>query len=388
MPALHTGGTVVLLEERSFAGDELLAVVERERVTRLAIVGDAFARPILRALEAAEARGTVPDVSSLRTMNSSGAMWSAEVKDGLARFTDAILVDGLGSSEGGGYAQVTAGRSAASGTTARFTPAPDTLLLGLDDRPLPADATEPGLLASRTGAFGYYKDPDKTARTFKVIDGAQYVITGDWATRNEDGTITLHGRGSNCINSGGEKIFPEEVEEALKTHPAVDDCLVVGVPDERFGSASSPSSAARGRPRPRTSCAPTSATNWPTTRRRDSASCSTTSSAPPTARPTTAGLGDRRHGGGGGDELVAAARASSVRTHHEPGVLPGNSQVGLVASPTMPRSGSVLVLLVVSSLAASACSSDTVETFAAGCRRPRRRPRRRPPLRVATAARS
>ena len=235
MPALHTGGTVVLLEERSFDADELLAVVERERVTRLAIVGDAFARPILRALEAAEERGAVPDVSSLRSMNSSGAMWSAEVKDGLARFTDAVLVDGLGSSEGGGYAQVTAGRSAASGTTARFTPSPDTLLLGLDDRPLPADSTEPGLLASRTGAFGYYKDPDKTARTFKVIDGAQYVITGDWATRNEDGTITLHGRGSNCINSGGEKIFPEEVEEALKTHPAVDDCLVVGVPDERFG---------------------------------------------------------------------------------------------------------------------------------------------------------
>ena len=234
MPALHSGGTVVLLEQRSFDADELLSVIERERVTRAAIVGDAFARPILRALEAADARGAVPDLSSLRSINSSGAMWSAEIKDGLTRFTAATLVDGLGSTEGGGYGQVTTDRSA-SGTTARFTPSPDTLVLDLDDRPLSAGAPEPGLLASRTGAKGYYKDPEKTARTFKTIDGQGYVITGDWATLHEDGTITLHGRGSNCINSGGEKIFPEEVEEALKTHPQVDDCLVVGLPDDRFG---------------------------------------------------------------------------------------------------------------------------------------------------------
>ena len=110
-------------------------------------------------------------------------------------------------------------------------PAPRTSTTG----PCPPTPPSPACWPAGPGAFGYYKDPEKTARTFKVIDGAQYVITGDWATRNEDGTITLHGRGSNCINSGGEKIFPEEVEEALKTHPAVDDCLVVGVPDERFG---------------------------------------------------------------------------------------------------------------------------------------------------------
>ncbi len=234
MPALHAGGTVVLLEGRSFDADELLSVIEAEQVSRAAIVGDAFARPILRALEAAEARGQVPDLSSLRTINSSGAMWSAEVKDGLTRFTDAALVDGLGSTEGGGYAQVTADKGA-SGTTARFTPAPDTLVLGADDRPMAPGTGEPGLLASRTGARGYYKDAEKTARTFREIDGQGYVITGDWATLHDDGTITLHGRGSNCINSGGEKIFPEEVEEALKTHPAVDDCLVVGLPDDRFG---------------------------------------------------------------------------------------------------------------------------------------------------------
>jgi 3-oxocholest-4-en-26-oate---CoA ligase len=234
MPSLNTGGTIVLLEGRHFDADELLSAIERERVTRLAIVGDAFARPILRALEAAEERGALPDISSLTQISSSGAMWSAEIKDGLTRYTDAVLADGLGSTEGGGYGSVTTDKSTA-GTTARFTPSPDTLVLGLDDRPLAPGAEEPGLLATRTAAKGYYKDPEKSARTFKEIDGGWYVITGDWATLHEDGTITLHGRGSNCINSGGEKVFPEEVEEALKTHPAVDDCYVVGLPDERFG---------------------------------------------------------------------------------------------------------------------------------------------------------
>ncbi|MCO8127130.1 AMP-binding protein [Acidimicrobiia bacterium EGI L10123] len=234
MPALNVGGTVVLLQSRSFDADELLDVIESEGVTRCAIVGDAFARPILRALEAAEARGELPDLSSLKTISSSGAMWSAEIKDGLTRYTSAVLSDGLGSTEGGGYGTVTADRTA-KGTTARFTPTPDTLVLGTDDLPVTPGSPEPGLLATRTGAHGYYKDPEKTARTFKQIDGNGYVITGDWATLHEDGTITLHGRGSNCINSGGEKIFPEEVEEALKTHPAVDDCYVVGVPDDRFG---------------------------------------------------------------------------------------------------------------------------------------------------------
>ena len=234
MPALHCGGTVALLENRTFDADELLGLIERERVTRMAIVGDAFARPMLRAMEAAEARGAVPDLSSLRLITSSGAMWSAEIKDGMTRYLDALLLDALGSTEGGGYGAVTTDKSTA-GTTARFSPVPGTIVLDPDDRPLQPGAPEPGLLATATAARGYYKDPEKTARTFKEIDGVHYVITGDWATYHEDGTVTLHGRGSNCINTGGEKVFPEEVEEALKTHPAVDDCLVIGVPDERFG---------------------------------------------------------------------------------------------------------------------------------------------------------
>jgi fatty-acyl-CoA synthase len=94
---------------------------------------------------------------------------------------------------------------------------------------------EQGLIASPSNAIGYFKDPEKSARTFREIDGQAYVLTGDWATVELDGSITLLGRGSNCINSGGEKVFPEEVEEAVKRHPDVDDCLVVGMPDERFG---------------------------------------------------------------------------------------------------------------------------------------------------------
>lgn len=234
MPAHISGGSVVLLANRSFDPDELSDLIEREAVTRVVIVGDAFARPILRALEAREAEGRLPDLSTVTHMISSGAMWSAEVKDGLLRyFPNMTIVDALGSTEGGGYG-ARESRRPGEGTTARFVPAPDTLLVDEAGRVI-TEVGVPGLLASRTPARGYYKDPDKTARTFTEIDGRWYVITGDWATREPDGTVTLHGRGSNCINTGGEKVYPEEVEEAIKTHPDVDDCLVVGLPDERFG---------------------------------------------------------------------------------------------------------------------------------------------------------
>ena len=119
--------------------------------------------------------------------------------------------------------------------TAHFALVPGTRVVTEDGREVAPGSGERGLLASQTAAFGYFKDPEKTARTFLQLGGGSYVMTGDWATVESDGTITLLGRGSNCINSGGEKIFPEEVEEALKRHPDVDDCLVVGLPDERFG---------------------------------------------------------------------------------------------------------------------------------------------------------
>ncbi|MCY4563998.1 MAG: AMP-binding protein, partial [Gammaproteobacteria bacterium] len=110
------------------------------------------------------------------------------------------------------------------------------ILIDEEHRMIPAKPGAHGMLATVTGAMGYFKDPEKTARTFTIIDDQRYVITGDWASIDEDGFAVLHGRGSNCINTGGEKVFPEEVEEAVKRHPAVDDCFVVGQPDDRFGN--------------------------------------------------------------------------------------------------------------------------------------------------------
>ncbi|GAC1587134.1 MAG: acyl-CoA synthetase [Acidimicrobiales bacterium] len=234
MPAHLNGGTVALLRGRSFDAHELWSLVETEAVTHLVIVGDAFARPMLRALEEAEQLGVPFDVSSVVSIRSAGAMWSAEIKAGLTSRMDAVLVDGLGSTEGGSYGVTTTTKSQTV-DTAKFTLVPGTRVITEDRRDVVPGSGELGLLASETAAFGYYKDPEKTARTFLELDGRSYVITGDWASVDDDGSVTLLGRGSNCINSGGEKVFPEEVEEALKRHQAVEDCLVVGLPDERFG---------------------------------------------------------------------------------------------------------------------------------------------------------
>jgi 3-oxocholest-4-en-26-oate---CoA ligase len=235
MRALVSGGTVVLLEGRTYDAHEMWEAVERERITEIVIVGDAFARPMLRALQEGAASGRRPyETASVRLIVSSGAIWSAEIKEGLSAYLAADLFDALGSTEGGGYGAATARRGRAA-QTARFSLVPGTKVVTEDGREVTPGSGERGLLASETTAFGYFKDPEKTARTFLQLEGRSYAMTGDWATVDANGTITLLGRGSNCINSGGEKIFPEEVEEALKRHGDVDDCLVVGLPDERFG---------------------------------------------------------------------------------------------------------------------------------------------------------
>jgi 3-oxocholest-4-en-26-oate---CoA ligase len=234
VPTLLRGGTLVLLEQRTFDPHEVWRQVERERVAVIVIVGDAFARPMLRALEERERDGHPYDASSVTDIISAGTIWSAEVKDALSTRLTARLTDMLGSTEGGIYAVSSANRTAHV-ATARFSLSMGTRVLTEDGRDVAPGSSEHGLLASPSNAFGYYKDPEKTRRTFREIDGQSYVLTGDWATVEPDGTITLLGRGSNCINSGGEKVFPEEVEEAVKRHPDVDDCLVVGMPDERFG---------------------------------------------------------------------------------------------------------------------------------------------------------
>ena len=234
MRALVSGGTVVLLEGRTFDAHGMWEAVERELISEIVIVGDAFARPMLRALQERAATGRPYETASVRMIVSSGAIWSAEIKDALSTHLAADLYDALGSTEGGGYG-ATMARRGRSAQTAHFALVPGTRVVTEDGHEVTPGSGERGLLASETTAFGYFKDPEKTARTFVQLDGRNYAMTGDWATVESDGTITLLGRGSNCINSGGEKIFPEQVEEAMKRHPDVDDCLVVGLPDERFG---------------------------------------------------------------------------------------------------------------------------------------------------------
>src|SRR5215470_4573348 len=237
MGRLMTGSTVVSLTKRSFDAHELWQLVERHRVMMVVIVGDAFARPMVRALEEAEAAGKPYDISSLMVIVSGGVMWTAAYKRAFLDRGVPMLIDGLGSSEatGMGMTVTTAGSDP---TTAKFQLNAMTKVFAEDGSEVQPGSGAVGLLAVGAGSgipIGYYKDEEKTATTFREIDGVRYSIPGDWATVEADGSITLLGRGSVCINTGGEKVFPEEVEEALKLHPAVEDCTVVGVPDDDWG---------------------------------------------------------------------------------------------------------------------------------------------------------
>jgi acyl-CoA synthetase (AMP-forming)/AMP-acid ligase II len=231
------GGTVVLLGGRRFDADELLRLVERERVTQISLVGDAFARPIVAALEAAEAAGRPYDLSSVERVVSTGATFSAEAKRGLTSRQPLAIIDMIGASEGGPYAINMTLPGEDPGETAAFTVTPRTVLF--DDvtwEPIPPGSGRTGVLAV-AGAMprGYFKDADKTAATFREIAGVRYTVPGDYAQIDADGTVHLLGRGSVCINTGGEKVYPEEVEVAARAHPGVADCNAVGIPDERFG---------------------------------------------------------------------------------------------------------------------------------------------------------
>ncbi len=235
LSTMTAGGSVVCLEGRSFDAVELLDTVEREGVNAIAWVGDAFAKPVLRALDDQPGKW---DLSSLILLVSSGVMWSEETKQGLLRHHGGmILSDGFSSSEalGMGTSLTTAGGAT---KTAKFALGPNARVITDDGHDVVAGSGEIGRVAV-TGRqpVGYYKDPDKSAATFLMIDGRRYSVPGDYATIEADGTITLLGRGSVCINTGGEKVFPEEVEEVLKLHPAIRDAVAVGVPDDKFGEA-------------------------------------------------------------------------------------------------------------------------------------------------------
>ena len=229
------GGAIVLLPSRKYDPEELLDVIERERVTALTIVGDAFAKPMLRALDEHPGRW---DIRHLFAVVSSGVMWSEQTKQGLLRHhPNMLLADAFSSSEALGMGQsVSSGDGAAK--TAKFVLGDNARVITEDGRDIAPGSGEVGMLAVKgICPVGYYKDPEKSARTFRVIDGERYSVPGDFATVEADGTLHVMGRGSVCINTGGEKVFPEEVEEAVKTHPSVFDAVVVGVPDERFGEA-------------------------------------------------------------------------------------------------------------------------------------------------------
>jgi len=237
LQALCSGGTVVTLESRSFDAHELWRAIEPQHVTQMAIVGDAFGKPMVRALEEAEEDNAPYDLASLGLIISSGVMWTAEIKQALMARGGFLCLDSLGSSEGVGFAQQISAPGVAA-TTAKFSIGAHTKVLTEDGREVAPGSDERGLLAlGGPIPLGYYKDPEKSADTFRTFGDQRYSIPGDWAKVAADGTIELLGRGSVSINSGGEKIFPEEVEEAVKKHPAVLDAIVVGVPDEKFGEA-------------------------------------------------------------------------------------------------------------------------------------------------------
>jgi len=232
---LCMGGTVITLEGQNFDPVELWDTVERHKVMTMAIVGDAFAKPMLRALDDHEGRW---NLSSMVSIVSSGVMWSQEVKHGMLRHIPQVtLMDSFGSSEAVGFA-MSATTKDGEVATAKFTLGADVAVFTPDHKPVKPGDPEPGYIA-RGGniPLGYWKDPEKTAKTFPVINGRRWSIPGDFCMLHEDNSITLLGRGSACINTAGEKVFPEEVEEVLKRHPAIDDALVIGLPDEKWGQS-------------------------------------------------------------------------------------------------------------------------------------------------------
>jgi acyl-CoA synthetase (AMP-forming)/AMP-acid ligase II len=225
------GGVVVLTPR--FDAAEVWRLVERERVNTLSLVGDAMARPLAEALDG----GLQVDVSSLFVISSAGAIFSESVRELLRRLVPrAMLMDNFGASETGFQGRATPDSSPEAGL--KFAMNAQTTVLDESLRPVVPGSGVVGRVAlSGRMPLGYYNDPVKTREVFVDVGGTRFVMPGDMAVVNADGTITVLGRGSVCINSGGEKIFPEEVEAAVKSHPDVFDAVVVGVPDERWGEA-------------------------------------------------------------------------------------------------------------------------------------------------------
>jgi fatty-acyl-CoA synthase len=233
MSAWLAGGTVVVQDvvERYDPAD-VVATCVRERVTALLIVGDAFARPLVDELRAH------PVELPLRHLLTGGTILSAPVKEALLDLVPGLkIVDVLGSSETGRQA-VTSSSSATGATSGTFAPEPTTVIVSSDRTRIldPGDDAIGWMAQAGRVPLGYLDDPEKSAATFPTIDGVRYSVAGDRARWRPDGTLELLGREAAVINTGGEKVYAEEVEMALAHHPGVADCLVVGRPNERFGS--------------------------------------------------------------------------------------------------------------------------------------------------------
>lgn len=241
MSSFVLGGKVVLLKSRKFDPAELVNLTARYRVNQISLVGDAFAKPINRYLEEVDAGGgSLPNLDSVVRITSSGATLSGDQKLQLRRFMpNATMIDMLGASEGGPFGIDLTPPDKPPLDTAVFIAPPN--VVAFDDHTwqvIPRGSGRVGVLGV-AGAIpaGYYNDPEKTANTFREVDGVRFSVPGDYAIIDADGTMHLLGRGSVCINTGGEKVYPEEVEVVARAVSGVADCTVVAVPDERFGNA-------------------------------------------------------------------------------------------------------------------------------------------------------
>ena len=231
---LLLGGTAITSKNLGFDADQIWKQVEDTQTTNIVIVGDAFARPMLDALDRAVESGKPYDLSSVNVIISSGVMWSEEVKNGLLKHHNMMLMDTMGSTEGGMGSSVSNRDNPPK--TAKFSLNPGVIILADDGEILEPGSDKIGMIGtSGLVPVGYYKDKAKSDKTFREVNGIRYSFPGDYAKLEKDGSITLLGRGSNCINSAGEKIYTEEVEEAIKRNKEVFDCLVVGVDDQKFG---------------------------------------------------------------------------------------------------------------------------------------------------------
>jgi len=233
--ALLASGRVVFLTQRSYDAAELARAIAPQRVDTVSIVGDVFALPLADALDRAAADGRPYDISSLRRILSVGVTWSADVKRRLLAHGDFVCRDLVAASEGGPFA-VSETRRGDSVITSRFMLLPGARVVDESGRDVVPGSGQVGMLAAPTDdEIAYLGDAAKTAETFRAFGGRRWVVPGDLASVAADGSVTFHGRGSRVINTGGEKVFAEEVEQVLIEHPGVRDALVVGLPDPRWG---------------------------------------------------------------------------------------------------------------------------------------------------------